>query len=1067
MLKIRVWIILFLITSTTIAQDNKTWQSIMDRYIALQLNGDPEFEAFMVLDELQEALRKDFNHEKQDYLMSYLLATSNDGELSNADGPIFKRVSQALEKLPFQKALFLMEHANLTDTDTNTSLREIEAALELFRQARREVSSVYIHAVMDYGSALLKQKKFKAAFDQYEKARQQAEKTTGKSTTLYTDILKRIADYYFSVGDLEQATQLRESAYQIEADALGINQPYLEIFSVNFLSRESLIKDDFRLPYFVDYTAVDIYRKSMASLLYDESLKRVKKNGIQDLPDAVAVLHKAKADLNHDNFETAISGFTLAADFFAQKSLAGENLVNYARSLNYLACSQYRAKDYKAALKNFETLHQRLSAVPQWAQWTKKVIHNLILAHEQVGNQEALHKLLVPFTSPQESTSIELDSKEYMTRYGDILFNQGDYKSALVVYTRAYDQYWSEKETDYYLIQEQQSQQGDDGVGDEFGYSSDEVAEDNVLLTFGPSDAVREIHPYKPVGWHYTRLLYKLAHTAFLTGNWADAGKYITTYINEFYTELENGHYHQNRGSDLYEIYRLQQELFPAYDLFQNIVLMDTLSDNDLLKEHKMRAYAHILDSKANIQYEYRHMRKTIETGDNKELKSAYAKYVLQRQQLANLKLSADSQTDSIDNLMVSIDTLKAFLSNKTGLLSPPSKDFVFWTDIKKRLKRNEAAVEIKRFNRYTAGKWTNEPIYAAYIITPLSEYPEVVYFPDGSFLEGRAFKRYQNMMKLKLEDTVSYNVYWKPIEQALTGVSKVFLAGDGVFSQINVQALYNNTTGKFMMDTQKVYHLVSTKDLNEVKNFRQKIKKATLMGRPAYYIPGAKTNTRIEPDETDGLRAITRAQIASGEISDLPATEKEIMDIGRILKTNGVPTQHFIGQHATEEAFKNSGADIMHIATHGFWFKEHAQLDKQDAMLNSGLLFAGVKNFYNGSASGMTDDGILTAYEVQGMNLSDTQLAVLSACETALGSVEVNEGVYGLQRAFRIAGADKIIMSLWKVDDEATQQLFSTFYNNWLNKKADIAEAFDQAIHEIKLKYRHPYYWGAFILME
>src|SRR5690606_20300454 len=149
------------------------------------------------------------------------------------------------------------------------------------------------------------------------------------------------------------------------------------------------------------------------------------------------------------------------------------------------------------------------------------------------------------------------------------------------------------------------------------------------------------------------------------------------------------------------------------------------------------------------------------------------------------------------------------------------------------------------------------------------------------------------------------------------------------------------------------------------------------------------------------------------------------------------------------------SKPDILHVATHGFWFKEH-EAARADAMFNSGLLFAGVMNQ---QAQGVTDsnDGILTAYEVQGMNLEGTQLAVLSACETALGHVEVGEGVFGLQRAFKIAGVEKLMMSLWKVDDEATRLLFESFYKNWMTGKRSIDEAFQLAQQEIKKVYKDP----------
>lgn len=154
--------------------------------------------------------------------------------------------------------------------------------------------------------------------------------------------------------------------------------------------------------------------------------------------------------------------------------------------------------------------------------------------------------------------------------------------------------------------------------------------------------------------------------------------------------------------------------------------------------------------------------------------------------------------------------------------------------------------------------------------------------------------------------------------------------------------------------------------------------------------------------------------------------------------------------------------AKILHIATHGF-FKEN--LDSKDGkggtgnvLLNSGLfLCAGLKD--------TKEDGTLTAYEAMNLNLDNTELVVLSACETGLGDIQNGEGVYGIQRAFRVAGAKSLIISLWKVDDVATQKLMTYFYEDWLttgNKR----ESFTAAQNKLRNEYKDPKYWGAFIII-
>ena len=123
------------------------------------------------------------------------------------------------------------------------------------------------------------------------------------------------------------------------------------------------------------------------------------------------------------------------------------------------------------------------------------------------------------------------------------------------------------------------------------------------------------------------------------------------------------------------------------------------------------------------------------------------------------------------------------------------------------------------------------------------------------------------------------------------------------------------------------------------------------------------------------------------------------------------------------------------------------------NAMVNSGLLLAGVINYYRSPEKALTHDGILTAYEAQNLELENTDLVVLSACETGLGHYAAGEGVYGLKRAFRAAGAKSMIFSLWKVDDEATMDFMVNFYRNYLATKDKYA-SFKTAQNTIKDKY-------------
>src|SRR4029079_3217892 len=168
-----------------------------------------------------------------------------------------------------------------------------------------------------------------------------------------------------------------------------------------------------------------------------------------------------------------------------------------------------------------------------------------------------------------------------------------------------------------------------------------------------------------------------------------------------------------------------------------------------------------------------------------------------------------------------------------------------------------------------------------------------------------------------------------------------------------------------------------------------------------------------------------------------LPGTAAEADVLKKVIADASVLT----ATAATENAAKTvAGTRILHIATHGF-FLQDLPGESEDPMLRSGLVFAGV----NASSPSASDDGVLTALEASNLDLRGTKLVVLSACETGLGEVRNGEGVFGLRRAFVVAGAETLLMSLWQVADEATKDLMTSYYSR-LSKGEARADALRQA---------------------
>lgn len=215
-----------------------------------------------------------------------------------------------------------------------------------------------------------------------------------------------------------------------------------------------------------------------------------------------------------------------------------------------------------------------------------------------------------------------------------------------------------------------------------------------------------------------------------------------------------------------------------------------------------------------------------------------------------------------------------------------------------------------------------------------------------------------------------------------------------------------------------------------------------------------------------------------------LPETLKEVEEISHKFPNNNRLITDITG---TEESFKSlagSSIDIIHLATHGFfWNEEEAQMrdyvtflrrrhykvgDEDDALMRSGLLFSGANLGLRGeSLPDDVEDGVLTALELSDLNLGNVDLVVMSAYDSGLGETS-GEGVFGLQRGFKLAGANTLLMSLWKVDDTATRMLMTEFYRQYLSGKSKW-ESLKLAQRSLRntSEYSNPEYWAAFILLD
>jgi len=284
---------------------------------------------------------------------------------------------------------------------------------------------------------------------------------------------------------------------------------------------------------------------------------------------------------------------------------------------------------------------------------------------------------------------------------------------------------------------------------------------------------------------------------------------------------------------------------------------------------------------------------------------------------------------------------------------------------------------------------------------------------------------------------------------------------------------------GRYLINRYSFTYLTSGRDLLRMQTARETkgrprsvAKPLLIVANPSFGEPAEEitsTSTKTIPNRRQ--RSVTSARtLAEVYFGPLGGTEQEARTIKNLFPDASLLT----AERATESALKHAAAPrILHIATHGFFLSETAApanaantqsssvtaITKiENPLLRSGLALA---NANHRRSSG--DDGILTALEASGLNLWGTKLVVLSACDTGLGEVRNGEGVYGLRRAFVLAGAESLVMSLWPVSDYPTKKLMTEFYQN-LKQGMGRGPALRQAQLTMVKDKLHPFYWANFI---
>lgn len=485
-------------------------------------------------------------------------------------------------------------------------------------------------------------------------------------------------------------------------------------------------------------------------------------------------------------------------------------------------------------------------------------------------------------------------------------------------------------------------------------------------------------------------------------------------------------------------------------------------------------AYNSTLLYKGLLQNTQKTVSEFIENSSDNNLKKQYEKLQIIRGkeglQESTLELSTQSQIEKSELELSILENL-----SKKKVLADLE---ITWNDVRKKLGKNDVAIEFVEINKLESFD-RSAFCYGALILRNDYKHPVFVELDSKETIDNNIDSllhsvNFGSRLTVSRWNTASerlYKLIWGKLTDYIHLEDNVYFSADGLMHKTPIELL-SDGLGNYANEKYNIFRLSSTREL--CKKRKEGITSVVLYGGLLY-------DAEPKGQETDSLNAFQRFEDSSTRSgwNFLPASEAEIDSISSLLALQGINVMKKKGLDGTEESFKElSGMDlsVVHIATHGFYFPQkeahylgyfHSQADISP-MKRSGLMMTGGQIAWMGSNNIEQDgDGILTSEEIATIDLSNVSMVVLSACQTGLGDIDTGaEGVIGIQRAFKLAGVQSLLMSLWKVDDNATSYMMQTFYSRMLSGETK-HNAFKAAQQEVRKKYPNPYYWAGFVMLD
>jgi len=916
-------------------------------------------------------------------------------------------------------------------------------------------------------------------------------KVLGTEHPSYATSLGNLASFYSGMGNNKEAIRLETEALEIRRKALGPDHPNVANSLNNLASYNS-----------------DLSNYQEAIRLSKEALEIQKRVLGAEHPDyATSLGNLAIYYSSIGNYQDAIRIGTETLEI--RKRVLGVEHPNYATSLSSLGDFYSSSGNYQEAIRlATEALEIRKKVLgPKHPDYAGS-LNNLAGSYSELGNYQEAIRLATEALEIQKEV-LGSEHPVYALTLNNLAYlysNLGDYQEAIRLGTKARDirkKVLGPDHPDYALsvanLADFYSHLGNYQVAILLGIEALEIKEkvlgpdhpDFALSIVNLAGFYNDLGRYqeairlqtealviqkKALGSEHPHSILSLSNLSFFNYNqkkYSEAYSFQKSYVNLTRDYILNSF--SELSSNLQESLWNEKYVHDFNLLFPSTVYQHQTKESisELYDKTALFAKGILLNSSVG-------MRKLIlESGDT-VLISKYDALS------ANKSIYEKQLEKPIKERFLNVDSLHTLIQQQEMELARESKaygDFarnlrINWKDVQLKLDKNDIAIEFLDFPVLR----TDSVMYVALTLKKGYDSPRLIPLFEKKQLDAISQRNYYTQTSL-------YDLVWKPLTEELKGARDIYFSPSGSLHRIGIEYVPVSDTEN-IFDQYRLHRLSSTRQLAFIQD-ETSGKESVLYGGLVY---------DAHPSQTDKLadnRSFTymnRADVDSlslrGSYEYLPGTKDEADNIASYLKKYGQSYVYRSGAQGTEESFKQldgSRPKTLHIATHGFYMTQedaeiqrlasgvrlgdegsHYQEDKP--MTRSGLLLSGCgPALKHEILPEGVEDGILTAQEISKLDLRGLDLVVLSACQTGLGDIISGEGVFGLQRGFKNAGARTIIMSLWKVSDSATQQLMSSFYSHYLQGKRK-EESFRLAQSELREKgssNQSKPDWAAFVMLD